>query len=74
LNTSKYRSSSVRDREASIIHIGTYEAKNLETTIEVFNNLCTNLPNLKLYIAGSFYEYPEKLLQKNVRGSVGVEW
>jgi len=67
LNTSKYRSNSIKDREVSIIHVGTSGAKNLEATIEVFNNLCTNLPNLKLYIAGSFYEYPEKLVQKNVR-------
>jgi len=67
LNTSKYRSSSVKDREVSIIHVGTYEAKNLKVTIEVFNNLCTRLPNLKLYIAGPFYEYPERLVQKNVR-------
>lgn len=64
INTRKYFTPSLNQREHAMLHVGTWRDKNLETTVKAFRAMARNDNEMKLYIVGNLWDAPMKLLSK----------
>ena len=60
----KYHVLPLERREHAILHVGTWNDKNLDSTVKAFCKLAKTDPTIKLYIVGSLWEGPKKILSQ----------
>jgi len=68
VNTWKFKVAKLEEREKTILHVGIYGPKNLETSLKVFNSLCREDKSVRLYVVGGYDESHIELFKSIVEG------